>query len=220
MQVKRAGGKSLEVLSWSSLLSRGPTKVNTFLVFLVAKHLVEDSGFHQTWPQVWRVLTWSLQCLASGLWPMTDWQGKPFQEGTMDFEKKGSALAGGFAAVVFLLRSDLEFLSNHFHLNNPASNSPCALCQADRDMGSRPWTDCRPGAIWRQTTWTREAWAARHQHCHLLFKMPGAGIDLVFPDLMHCKHLGTGQFLLGGVLTWMVRHYMRGTVAQNGLGIH
>ena len=45
--------------------------------------------------------------------------------------------------------------------------------------------------------------------------MHGAGIDLVFPDLMHCKHLGTDQLLIGSVLTWMIKVYMPGTVALN-----
>ena len=215
MQVKRAGGKSLDVLSWSSLLTRAPTKVSSFLMFAVVKQLVKDTGFGQTWPQVWRVLCWSLQCLSTGVWPMVDWEGKAFEEDTIDFQKKGQPLAGGYAAIVFVLRADLEYLSNHFRLNSPSSNSPCALCKADRNMQSVPWTDCRAGARWRDTCWTREDWAAQHMDSHPFFRMPGSGIDLVFPDLMHTKHLGTDQLLLGSTLTWIIRHFLKGTVSQN-----
>ena len=215
MQVKRAGGKSFDVLSWSSLLTRAPTKVSSFLMFAVVKQVVKDSGFGQSWPQVWRVLCWSLQSLSTGLWPMVDWEGKPFEEGSIDCEKKGKPLAAGYAAIVFVLRSDLEFLANHFKLNNPNSNLPCALCKADRGMDSVPWTDCRAGARWRDTLWSRAEWAAEHLDSHPFFKMPGSGIDLVFPDLMHTKHLGTDQLLLGSVLTWLMRHYLKGTVSQN-----
>ena len=79
MQIKRAGGKSLEVLSWCSLLTKGPTKMTSFLIFLVVKSVVKDDGFNLTWPRVWRVLSWSLEALSTGLWPLKDWNGQDFQ---------------------------------------------------------------------------------------------------------------------------------------------
>ena len=214
-QVRAAGGKSLEVLSWSSLLSKGPTKTNSFLMFLIAKSLVKDQGIGQTWPRVWRVLSWSLRALSAGVWPMTNWDNEDFEEGSLDFEKRGTPLADGFSGVVFVLRSDIEFLALHFKLNHPSSNFPCALCQADRAMDSKPWTDCRPSAEWRKTCWSLEGWAAQHPDSHPFFQMQGSGIDLVFPDLMHCKHLGTDQLVLGSALVWMAKHYLKGSVAEN-----
>ena len=215
MQAQRAGGKSLDVLSWSSLLSKGPTKTSTFLMFVLVKTLAKDFGVSQTWPRVWHILCWSLQVLASGVWPLLDWDNNPFPAGSIDDEKKGTPLAGGYCGVVFLLRSDLEFLSNHFGLESPASNTPCALCRADRSMDGAPWTDCRPGAAWKHTCWGKEDWARARPNCHALFRMPGAGIDMVFPDLMHCKHLGTDSLVLGSVLTWLVKHYLKGSVKEN-----
>ena len=216
MQVARAGGKSLEVLSWSSLLCRGPTKVTNFLLFLIVKSVVKDYGVSQTWHKAWRVLSWSLQALATGLWPERDWEGKVFEDkDSPDHINKGKALAGGFSAVVFILRSDLEFLNSHFGLSSASSNHPCVLCQADRQMDSRPWTDCRPTALWRGTVWTREGWAQSHPDAHPFLQMQGSGIDLLFPDLMHCKHLGTDQVLLGSILTWLIKHYLPGSVADN-----
>ena len=216
MQSTRAGGKSMEVLSWTSMLSQGSTRTTNFLLFLLVKTLVKDTGFLQTWHTVWKIITWSLSALKSGLWPLFDWNGNEFADQTSeDYLKKGTALAGGYSGFVFLLKSDIDFLANHFGLSHPSSNEPCALCLANRDMHSRPWTDCRLSAAWRPTTWTAEAWAVAHPTCHPFFKMQGAGIDLVFPDLMHCKHLGTDQLLIGSVLTWMIKVYMPGTVALN-----
>ena len=146
---------------------------------------------------------------------MTNWDGQEFEEGTADFDNKGKPLAEGFSAVLFLVRSDLEFLTNHFKLNNYNSNFPCALCKAGRQAESRPWTDCRPTAGWRSTVWTRDAWAAENPNCHPLFSMPGAGLDLVSPDLMHCKPLGTDQLRIGSALTWLIKQYLPGTIAQN-----
>ena len=210
-----AGAKSLDVLSWTSLLTKDSTKVSTFLMFVIVKTIVKDSGVGQTWAKAWRILIWSLDALAAGKWPLLDWDNKPFPEESVDFLKRGSPLADGYSAFVFVVRSDIEFMANHFGLNSPASNNPCALCQADRAMESRPWTDCRSTAAWRETIWEPTAWAEAHPQCHPLFRRAGSGIDLVYPDLMHCKHLGVDQVLLGSVLTWLVRHYLKGTVAQN-----
>ena len=215
MQTSRAGGKSLDVISWSSVLSKGPTKTSSFLMFLLVKTLAKDFGMGQTWPRVWKILCWSLEVLATGLWPMQNWDHQDFEEDSIDHQKRGTPLADGYRGVVFILRSDLEFLSNHFGLESPASNTPCALCKADRNMDSRPWTDVRASAEWRQTSWKRAEWDTAHPNCHVFFKMHGGGIDLVFPDLMHCKHLGTDQLLLGSVLAWLVRHYLKGTVKEN-----
>ena len=215
MQAMRAGGKSMDVLSWSSLLSKGATKTTNFLIFLLVKTLAKDFGLSQTWPKLWKVLCWSLECLRSGVWPELDWDGEEFEETSVDAMKKGTPLAGGYSAFVFTLRSDLEFLAVHFKLNNAASNYPCALCKADRFMESRPWTDCRLAAQWRKTCWGATEWATEHPYCHPFFKMPGSGIDLFFPDLMHCKHLGTDLVLLGGVLTWLIKVYLKGTAAEN-----
>ena len=38
---------------------------------------------------------------------------------------------------------------------------------------------------------------------------------MVYPDLMHLKHLGTDQVLVGSVLTWLAKHFLRGTVKDN-----
>ena len=139
MQSASAGAKSMEVLSWASLLT---TRVSSFLMFLLAKTVVKVWGLNQTWSKVWQVLCWSLRALCTGLWPMQDWEHRGF-EVDEDYAKRGSPLADGFCALVFVLRADLEFLSKHFPLNSLASNTPCALCQADRGMQSVLWTDRR-----------------------------------------------------------------------------
>ena len=130
---RAAGGKALDVLSWASLLSRQPTKASSFLMFLIVKSIVKESGVGQTWAKAWRVLIWSLDALAAGTWPMLDWNNQPFPEDSIDFQRRGSPLAGGYSAFLFVVRADLEFLANHFGLSSPSSNNLCALCQANRD---------------------------------------------------------------------------------------
>ena len=53
-QTQRAGSKSMDVLSWTSLLSKGATKHTTFLIFLLVKSLAKDFGLSQTWPRAWK----------------------------------------------------------------------------------------------------------------------------------------------------------------------
>ena len=68
MQTNRAGGKTLEVLSWCSLLNQNPTKVSSFLMLLIVKNIVKDTGFDKTWTKAWKILCRSLAALASGRW--------------------------------------------------------------------------------------------------------------------------------------------------------
>ena len=217
MAVGRAGGKTLEVLSWGSLLAKGPTQMTNFLTYLVVKSVVKSFGFLKTWQRIWKVLLWSFKALAEGRWPSRDWNGLPFQDKeSLDYQKQGELLAEGFSAVLFLLKADLEFLATHFLLEHPGSNTPCCLCQANRDMQSRPWTDCRKVAAWRSTNWTLETWPEHHPKKHPAFSVPhGIGIDMVFPDLMHCKHLGADQVLVGSVVSWLMEEFLRGSAKEN-----
>ena len=107
---RRSGSKSLEVLSWSSLLSRGPTKANSFLIFLVVKSVLKDVGFGKSWPIVYKILSWSLTALAQGKWPEVDWNGAQFTDNNSpEYINKGQPLANGFSAVLFVLKADLIF---------------------------------------------------------------------------------------------------------------
>ena len=90
MQTRQAGGKSMDVLSWTSLLAKGPTKVSSFLMFAVVKAVVKEKGVFNTWGRVWKIICWSLQALAVGVWPLKSWDDTDFEEGTIDFEKRGS----------------------------------------------------------------------------------------------------------------------------------
>ena len=217
MQVQRAGGKGLDVLSWTSMLSRGPTKFRNWLLFPLVKSVVRSFGIGRTWAKAWRVLAWSFDALAKSTWPDNNWKGEPFQDpSSLDFQKKGQLLANGFSAVILLLKADLKFLAAHLGLNHTGSNEPCCLCKANRDMQSRPWTDCRLAAAWRRSCWFKEEWATEHgDHCHPFFNFGDHGIDMVYPDLMHCKHLGTDQILLGSVLSWFAKNFLRGIVQEN-----
>ena len=187
---RMAGSKSLEVLSWWSLLSStGATKHTNFIMFLVVKSIVKDASVGQTWPKVWSVLCWSRPTPCRWL------LYHPVCLVAVRSRLSGKSLSSQQCCLQLLLSPLQGRQVRRVSSMDKARSSLESLCKpAD-------WLDQRP-------------------HCHALFRMPGAGLDVVSPDLMHCKQLGplgTDQVLLGSVLTWLIKHYLPGTIAQTWL---
>ena len=67
----KAWSKSAEIISWSSLLAHGPTLLTHYVAFFMYKLLMTQAGMRTCW----RILCWSLECLASGVWPHSDHDG-------------------------------------------------------------------------------------------------------------------------------------------------
>lgn len=117
-QVGRAGSKSIEVVTWSSLLNRGASKTSYFVMYFVFSHLAKKAGFGQTWSTVWRLLSWSLRALWTGLWPTRDCYGNEWPENSQNALRAGLPLAGGYFAVVSVVQGDLEWMASHHRLNH------------------------------------------------------------------------------------------------------
>ena len=124
----------MDVLSWTSMLSRDATILTNFLIIGMPKVAEKKSGVGATWDVIWRVLLWSLDALFKGVWPSTDWRGKPFPADSLWASLSGQQLAGGYGAYLWTLRADLEFMALHFHVNHPSSNHPCPMCGCDRSQ--------------------------------------------------------------------------------------
>ena len=129
----RAGNESMEVLSWTSMLSSHATLLSSYLIICLVKSVIKTVYFGNTWQAVWRIIIWSLNALSSGLWPSQDWQGRQWPAQSRDAKRAGTQLAGGYAATLWNIRADLEFLALHFGLRHYSSNQPCSLCQAARN---------------------------------------------------------------------------------------
>ena len=212
--IGKSWGQSVDCYSWSSLLSSGSTMFTNWIVFCVYKSMAVNSLGRDTYGAFWRRLTWSLRALWAGTWPDRDDEGNMFPAGSIDRLRAGQPLAGGYYAVVWTIRSDLEALASSFQLNHPTSGSPCCLCRAD-STNATPWTDFRRGGPWESTLWTNAAWGAVHLDCHPIFRLPGVGILAVYPDLMHVKHLGTDSYFYGSVLFFLICVHMAGTREEN-----
>ena len=87
----------------------------------------------------------SLRALWHGVWPD-------------DHPLAGQLLAGGWFAVVYINRGDLDWIVGHFKLSHASSRSPCALCKCT-NMGPEdpvPWTDSNDSPAWEPTIWKDE----------------------------------------------------------------
>ena len=158
-------------------------------------------------------LIWSFEALFAGTHPSTDSSGADFPVGSPERARAGQALAGGFRGVLWVLRGDLDFFSNSLGLEHFHSNTPCFLCRANQS--DVPWTDPRPNAAWRSTTWGKDDWRAAHPNPHPVFSIPGVSIFNVAADLMHSKHLGTDQHFYGSVCKLLTHEVMAGSRTDN-----
>ena len=52
--VRGPASKTVEALSWTSLLSNGATKFKVYLIWFVFSHLTKRNGFGTTWASFWR----------------------------------------------------------------------------------------------------------------------------------------------------------------------
>ena len=78
-----------------------------------------------------------------------------FAKSSEDGQRALKPLAGGFAATVWALVGDLEYLNAVLKLPHYASKSnPCALCQRTGGTASTSWKNCKPSAEWLKLQWS------------------------------------------------------------------
>ena len=152
--IRGKAAKTVDCLSWSSLLSTGPTRYTSYLIWFCFTHMVKQAGLATTWGHFWSKLCQSLQILWSGIWPEKDFHGR-------DHPKANQPLAGGFCAIVYINKGDLEWMSKHFHLAHPSSGRPCSLCRATNHGPDDPvpWTDANNNPSWLPTCLTDQVFS-------------------------------------------------------------
>lgn len=205
--VGRSWSKTVDVYSWSSMLGRGTTLQTNFLSWMMYWKLRVDNPDMDCFAKLSKLFVWSLYWLFLGVWPKRDVGGAPIND-----SKSGTPLAGGYYCVLWGIKADLEHMAKCFGFPYPASAAPCGLCGADRT--DTPWTDGRLEAKWRRTLLTNESHAKAHPNRHPLWTLPGVGVEMFTPDIMHTMHLGTYQYAFGSILEYMVGHRLEGPVAR------
>ena len=199
ISVQRSWAKSLDIWSWTSMLGVGNTLMTNFLIYCIYMKLVIATADKDVFAKFSKLLYWSMYWLYQGVWPTKDVDGKHLDG------KAGSPLAGGYFAVLWGIRGDLEHMHKCFGFPAHNNREPCACCRANNS--TMPWTDFHPErASWLPTVWNNKDWWAAHPARHPLFKLPGVGILAFIPDVMHCLHLGLFQYTYGSILEFMSYH--------------
>ncbi len=209
---KFAKRNSLEIVTWSPLLSRASTWSTKFAMGAFVKSAESQSSAVGTWATLWRVLVWSLDALFSGSHPMMDHKGDPFPPGSYGDLKKGQPLsANGYFGVVHRIVGDLEWLRGQLGLRlAPGGNQPCCWCEGNRT--THPFLDLRPAAAWMGTIRTPPCPAPT---AHPIWSISGVQLFTVMVDLMHTADLGILQHFIGCCLyTWVYHSQLEGSVSE------
>ena len=207
--VGRSKFRSVDILSFSSMTSdRGCTWDTKFPFFVIVggKHGIKFSGSttnESTMCKAWRVILWSFECMAAGVWPSRDWDGNEWPPGVRR-DKAGTRLAGDVFFAFFQVAADLDYLANYLkmaHFNS--KNRPCMRCKANRS--NIPWADLRPQALWRQRPVTYTNWQ-EDENKHALFRNRALGLSHyhVCLDVLHIMDLGITQSIAGSVIYLLI----------------
>ena len=210
--IGKGWGKQVDIYSFYSLVAHGTTRDLMVLLYAGFVHLLTKDSMLQ----VWRILVWSFKALAKGCWPETDAYGMPFTN-AVDKDRAGTPLAGEYAAVVCCIEGGLDCYSKNLGLRHWSSGHRCCWCPANKTEGDGIcWNEFRAGAAeWQEESWTSSEWREAHPEAHPLLSLPGVGIQNVFADWCHSKHLGCDKQNYGSVFYLLCYDLLPGDPATN-----
>ena len=218
------GKQSLNLVSWSGLLSAGLSTLDSKMVLSGLLSRARCPGASQAF---WSALCWDLGALMAGTFPYRDCEGRAYTEG-LEYERRGNAIAGGLFGVVWVVKGDMEWVQNTLGLEGASCVHVCPWCLANTvesaddawastwNVPPRPWNDIGPDAAWRPTTWQDpEAWLAAHGgrlSVAPLLQFPNVSVLNVAADVLHIFDLGVLHQVLGNVMWQLcfVPGYMAG----------
>ena len=209
--IGKSWGKMVNIWSMSSMLLLGPTILRNFLIWAIHQCLQSVVPGHHTANAFWKRLEWSMNACWEGKWPTKDWDGNPIHSA-----KAGTDLCGGIFFCIWALIGDLDYLTKDLELPNSTSNSPCGLCPCNStDLA---WWRFQADAAWLNKIYTVLTWMAAGWNTCGVFKIVGVTILSVYPDWMHCKHLGIDKVLQGSVM-WILIHWVLGGTPEKNLEV-
>ena len=91
----KAWSKLYDCFSFGSMLVSGKSAQVSFLIWTMFVGLLnrdDDDEELDTCKVFFKVLSWSFQALHDGLWPVSDWCGRPFLAGSSDAKRAGKPL--------------------------------------------------------------------------------------------------------------------------------
>ena len=199
--VGKSWGKSFDAWHWNSALGTGNTLSQCFYIYGLFTRLISKVTLHNTLNKFYKKLRWSFLALLRGEWPYEDSDGVRYDKRSKYGKLAGKKLAEGFFGILWVIRGDLDMHFKHFQLPPKGYNSkkPCFRCPCDRS--TMPFDEVGPHARWIEHVYT-----AAFPVPHVFFACNELGVTIltVHQDYMHCKHIGTDQWFLGGFLHLLI----------------
>lgn len=207
------------VLTWGSVVQELLTLDSRILFTAV---MLNTAVPGKTTEVLYKVFAWSLNCLASGVFPSEDHNGKAF---STDYHPDRHALRGhplnqsGLRGVWSELRGDWKWQAECLHLDQHYNkNYVCHLCRAHCKIERLWYTQFNRAAHTRKTLvrWSqfRDWYADRYERPEL-FKIIGFDVWRCWCDAMHCLDLGVYESVAGSCLVELVEEKVWGTVDED-----
>jgi hypothetical protein len=208
----KAWVKLMDNWSWTSLVGTGKTNTKLFFVWGVMQKICIPSV---TLDAFFKVMKWSFTSLWTGKWPDRDWTGEYYSPESVEGQRANKELAGGYYGVLWGIMGDLDYFAKDLGLPHYDHLFPCALCPGGAH-GPIRWNDFRANAAWIARTWSGPSWRdwVGRSKCPL-FDIPGVTCRTVALDYMHCKYLGSDQYLFGSVLYVLCFFVMAASPEEN-----
>jgi hypothetical protein len=206
MRIGKPGTRSLDVMSWMSALAvQGTSMVLKNYIFGVFEECKCTDEGANTMLIAWAVVVWSLWFLYLGIHPTCDFRNSAWPAHSAEFLLAGQPLASEFFGVIWLLKSDLDYVAKCLFMRHYNANVPCDFCPCDKNADSGLWpTNFGPASLWMDLLFTTEQWhALGRERLHSLFSISFLSAFNVEPDELHVIHLGTSQYFFGSVL-WLL----------------
>ena len=240
---------TLDCLSWESLTAKRrltnacSTLDYIFFITGVFTQTMDNdptagSGREKTKFKMWEPVAHSLRACYDGHWPALDTDNNEFADhSSIDFQRRGEPVAGGYKLVVWVIKGDMDFNVNHFELpGHWNSNNPCTSCSCVRDdehlndpsipPSPMRWNDFSKGAMWKGHVF--QDMTIYNAHCALLGKAVhkiyrpleenglGVHIKSQYMDTLHVVDLGVAKHVGGNVL-WLLcfTDILTGTPEEN-----
>ena len=179
---------SLIVVSMRCLLTKRAIGESQLLVYALPKAASTKEAIQS----LNETLAWSFSCLAQGVAPKKDKDGKPMEK------QKGKRFKRG---LLYAITGDLEYFAWEFGFPYPASNYLCPYCLADQflEETARPFTDFRQDAAWR-TSILNERELEEKYGSHPLLRMTEVKVSTIKLDVLHMLDLGVASYMHGSIL--------------------
>ena len=211
--IGKSWSKMFDIYSWGSILcTDGSTWQSLFLILGMHVSLCCD----HTYDEIWKIICWSLLALYHGKWPKKHWGDSVYHPNSLEGKRAGKNLAGGYFATVWAILQDLDNMASNMKLRRYSQTMPCNWC--DANLSLCPWSDFRPHAAnWINTIYSSADFLTKVLPIHPLFTLPGVTVHALWPDLMHCKYMGTDGYFLGSVLVisvFMIPHMHAGSYQE------